>query len=150
MEAALSPTASPFHAGERELQARAGLRERLEEVGTKGIRDFMPVQHRELFGKLPTMQLAAQDEQGQPWATMLHGSPGFVSSPDDRTLRLAALPAANDPVAPWLREGSAVGLLGLEPHTRRRNRANGRVRAMHEDGFEVAVQQSFGNCPKYI
>ena len=44
----------------------------------------------------------------------------------------------------------AVGLLGLEPHTRRRNRANGRVRLLHDGGFEVQVLQSFGNCPKYI
>jgi predicted pyridoxine 5'-phosphate oxidase superfamily flavin-nucleotide-binding protein len=38
----------------------------------------------------------------------------------------------------------------LEPHTRRRNRANGRVGALHDDRFEVQVLQSFGNCPKYI
>ena len=63
---------------------------------------------------------------------------------------MQARPAADDPVAPWLVEGAAVGLLGLEPHTRRRNRANGRVRALRDDGFEVQVLQSFGNCPKYI
>ena len=46
--------------------------------------------------------------------------------------------------------GAPVGLLGLEPHTRRRNRMNGRLAAMSEGGLEVAVVQSFGNCPKYI
>ena len=66
------------------------------------------------------------------------------------TLRVAALPAADDPAAPWLAEGAALGLLGLEPHTRRRNRANGRVRALFDGGFEMHVLQSFGNCPKYI
>ncbi len=142
--------AAPFHTGELALQARVGVRERMEEIGPKVIRDQMPDQHRELFGKLPTLLLGAQDDQGQPWATMLHGPAGFVTSPDARTLRVQARPASDDPVAPWLSEGAAVGLLGLEFHTRRRNRANGRVRALGGEGFEVQVLQSFGNCPKYI
>lgn len=141
---------SPFHAGEQALQVRTGVRERLAAVGAAVIRDHLPEAHRELFGKLPTLLLAVQDDRGQPWATMLHGAPGFVASPDARTLRVAARPAAGDPVAPWLLDGAAVGLLGLEPHTRRRNRANGRVQASSEDGFDVQVRQSFGNCPKYI
>lgn len=141
---------SPFHAGEQALQARTGMRERLEAVGRAVMRDHLPDQHRELFAKLPTLLLALQDDSGQPWATMLHGPAGFITSPDAGTLRVAARPAAGDPVAPWLIEGAAVGLLGLEPHTRRRNRANGRVQALHNEGFAVQVMQSFGNCPKYI
>lgn len=146
----MTKDASPWHAGEQALQARVGLRERLEEVGRVVMRDHMPEQHRELFGKLPTLLLGALDAEGKPWATMLHGRAGFVSSPDERTLHVMARPAADDPVAPCLAEGAAVGLLGLEPHTRRRNRANGVVRSLHEGGFEVRVLQSFGNCPKYI
>jgi len=142
--------AAPFHAGEQALQARVGVRERMEEIGQKVIRDQMPDQHRELFGKLPTLLLGVQDDQGQPWATMLHGPAGFITSPDARTLRVQARPASDDPVAPWLTKGADVGLLGLENHTRRRNRANGRAHAMSGDGFEVHVSQSFGNCPKYI
>jgi hypothetical protein len=141
---------SPFHAGEQALQAQAGVRQRIEQIGRAIIRDHMPDQHRELFGKLPTLLLGALDASGQPWATMLHGAPGFVSSPDARTLRVQALPAPGDPVAALLHDGAAVGLLGLEPHTRRRNRMNGRVQALGASGFEVGVRQSFGNCPKYI
>lgn len=139
-----------FHAGEQALQARSGVRERLEAIGRSVIRDHMPDQHRELFTKLPTLLLAVQDDQGQPWATMLHGPAGFIRSPDPTTLLVGALPAADDPVSRWLVEGAAVGALGLEPHTRRRNRANGRVRVRHAAGFELQVLQSFGNCPKYI
>jgi predicted pyridoxine 5'-phosphate oxidase superfamily flavin-nucleotide-binding protein len=142
--------ASRFHAGEQALQATVGLRERMEEIGHKVIRDHMPDQHRELFDKLPTLLVAAQDAQGQPWATMLHGAAGFVHTPDPRHMHISALPAAGDTVAPLLSEGAAVGVLGLEPHTRRRNRANGRVQAIGPDGFTLEVLQSFGNCPKYI
>ena len=139
-----------FHAGEQAWQSEVGVRERLAAVGRMVIRDHMPDQHRELFGKLPTLLLAVQDASGQPWATMLQGSPGFIDSPDARTLRIHALPAVDDPVRPWLTEGASVGLLGLEPHTRRRNRANGRLQAVGPDSIAVAVVQSFGNCPKYI
>lgn len=141
---------SPFHSGEQALQTHAGMRERLEAVGQVALRDHMPDQHRELFGKLPTLLVGVQDDEGQPWATMLHGPAGFVTTPDARTLHIAARLAGDDPVTPWLVQGASVGLLGLEPHTRRRNRANGWVRVATPEVVEVAVRQSFGNCPKYI
>ena len=43
-----------------------------------------------------------------------------------------------------------LGLLGIELHTRRRNRLNGVVRGAGTQGFSVEVTQSFGNCPQYI
>ena len=67
-----------FHPGEQALQARVGVRERMAAVGAMVLRDHMPDQHRELFEKLPTLLLGALDDQGQPWATMLAGPPGFV------------------------------------------------------------------------
>ncbi|MFX7605218.1 hypothetical protein ABTJ35_19420, partial [Acinetobacter baumannii] len=57
---------------------------------------------------------------------------------------------AGSPLAAHLRDGAALGLLGIQPHTRRRNRMNGRVARMSETGFDVEVEQSFGNCPQYI
>ena len=45
--------APTFHAGERALQARAGSRERLAEVGARVIRPAMPEQHRAFFEGLP-------------------------------------------------------------------------------------------------
>jgi predicted pyridoxine 5'-phosphate oxidase superfamily flavin-nucleotide-binding protein len=81
---------------------------------------------------------------------VLAGEPGFVTSPDPRRLAVAARPLAHDPLAANLAEGAAIGLLGIEPHTRRRNRLNGWVAGRREGGFDVEVGQSFGNCPKYI
>lgn len=144
------PRRSPFHAGERALQERVGVRERMEEVGHHILRDFMPDQHRAMFAALPWMAVAGLDATGQPRATALVGGRGFVSSPDPRTLRLDALPGPGDPLAGCLRPGAPVGLLGIELATRRRNRMNGRVAAVDERGFTVAVGQSFGNCKQYI
>jgi len=90
------------------------------------------------------------DAQGQPWASVLAQPSGFIRSPDATLLRLQALPDVADPLAQTLQPGASIGLLGIEPHTRRRNRANGRVMALDGSGFGLRIEQSFGNCPKYI
>ena len=139
-----------FHAGEVSLQEKAGLAERMAELGTRVVRRFMPEQHREFFPLLPYLIVGALDDEQQPWATILSGPHGFVDSPDPTSLRVAALPFANDPLAGQMRPGAPIGLLGFQAHTRRRNRANGHIIAANRAGFALQVTESFGNCPKYI
>jgi predicted pyridoxine 5'-phosphate oxidase superfamily flavin-nucleotide-binding protein len=141
---------SPFHAGEQAVQQRVGVRQRLEQVGQKVIRDFMPDQHRELFAQLPFLILGGLDAERRPWASLLFGFPGFVGSPDPRTLRIDARPGFGDPLGAHIGPGAPLGLLGIELPTRRRNRMNGKIVAADADGFTVHVEQSFGNCPQYI
>jgi uncharacterized protein len=143
-------TDAAFHEGERALQARLGLEGGMEAAGRRAIRDYMPEQHRAFFPLLPFLLVGSVDAQGQPWASVVAGAPGFVSAPDARRLTVRAAPLAGDPLAETLRAGAPIALLGIQPHTRRRNRANGRVLAADAGGFEVDVTQSFGNCPKYI
>ena len=139
-----------FHAGERAVQARVGLADRMAEVGPRVLRDCLPEQHRTFFAQLPFVVVGSVDAQAQPWVSVLARPPGFVSTPSDTQIRVQALPAASDPLAPTLAVGAAIGLLGIEPHTRRRNRANGTISALDASGFTLHVEQSFGNCPKYI
>ncbi|MGJ3702067.1 pyridoxamine 5'-phosphate oxidase family protein [Variovorax sp. AFSI2.2] len=141
---------APFHAGERALQAQTGWRDRMEALGPRVIRDYMPDQHREFFAQLPFLVVGSLDASLQPWASVLAAPAGFVHSPDATHLRIDALPAAGDPLAGQLAQGASLGLLGIEPHTRRRNRMNGTVELLDAAGFMVEVQQSFGNCPRYI
>jgi uncharacterized protein len=143
-------TGLTFHAGERAVQARAGVAERMAEIGSRVIRDFMPDQHREFFTQLPFLIAGTVDAAGQPWASVLTAPAGFVQSPDAHTLAVQAQPLAGDPLQHTLVNGASIGLLGLEPHTRRRNRMNGVVQNVGASGFKVQLQQSFGNCPKYI
>lgn len=142
--------AAPWHAGERQLQARVGMADRMAQIGAKVIRDYMPDQHRTFFEQLPFVVIGAVDGQGDPWAGVLEGEPGFLRSPDPATLRVAAMADADDPVLGGLGPDQAVALLGIELHTRRRNRMNGRVKAWDGKRFEIAVAESFGNCPQYI
>ncbi len=141
---------TPFHEGELALQRRAGAYEALAVAGPRVIRDHMPPQHREFFAQLPFMVIGALDARGWPQASVLAGPPGFVQSPQPQRLEVGALPLPGDPLAGMLTVGAPVGLLGIEPHTRRRNRVNGTVVAVDGNGFSVRARQSFGNCQKYI
>ena len=141
---------SPFHPGEQAVHDRYGIRERIEQVGSQIIRDAMTEQHRHFFRQLPILLAGSLDDLGRPWASILTGRPGFIESPDPRSLRIAARPLAGDPLAVSLRIGAPLGLLGIEPSTRRRNRLNGCIVAAEAGAFTLGVQQSFGNCPKYI
>jgi predicted pyridoxine 5'-phosphate oxidase superfamily flavin-nucleotide-binding protein len=143
-------TESPFHWGERAIQERLGALEQMDDFGRRIIREFLPEQHRQFYAQLSYFLVGTVDRAGNPWASILVGEPGFISAPSDRTLHIAAQPLYGDPLAETLQVGSDIGFLGIELHTRRRNRVNGVVSAIAPDGFEVQVSQTFGNCPKYI
>ena len=136
---------SPFHMDELAAQALAH-----QSSSGAGIRASMPDQHRGFFELLPYIFFATADQNGWPVASVLHGAPRFVRSPDATTLHIGEHPAPDDPAAAGWQTGRSVGLLGIDLSNRRRNRANGTVAALGERGATVAVAQSFGNCAQYI
>ena len=148
---AMTETTSPFHAGERTVQGLAGVRERIERKGRAVIRNYMPEQHRAFFAALPFLVVGLADQNGHPWATTLSGPPGFMNSAEADLLAVKAWLNPGDPLHACIRDGAPVGGLGIELSTRRRNRINGRIEyCTSGEGFSIRVQQSFGNCPKYI
>lgn len=141
---------SPFHRGEQKIQSRFGVREQIENIGQQFIRDYLPDEHRQFYSQLPMLPVGSMDKSGRPWASVLVGRPGFMHSPDPRTLEIHARPLFGDPLHENLTEGVQLGLLGIEYATRRRNRLNGAVSLMEEACLTISVGQSFGNCPQYI
>lgn len=141
---------NPFHAGELAVQQRLGVAERMRGIGQRVVRTYMPEQHRQFYAQLPFIMVGSVDEQQRPWASVLVGEPGFIRSPDERTLTFAARPVPGDPLREGLAPGAPLGFLGIELHTRRRNRVNGRVSESSERGFTVDVEQTVGNCPQYV
>ena len=150
MENVLDGSTSPFHDGERQAQERLGVREKLEDLGRRLIRDHMPDQHREFYRELPFALLGTVDSGGRPWASIVPGRPGFMTTPDARGLDICARPLFGDPLNETLKPGADIGMLGIQPDTRRRNRLTGRVGAVRSDGFAVSIIHAFGNCPQYI
>lgn len=141
---------SPFHRGEQELQARLGLAEKMESLGKIIMRPYLPQQHQAFFAQLPFFVVGSVDDQGAPWASLLFGKPGFVSSPDVKHLHIASMPAIGDPLATNITPGAPVSFLGIEPPTRRRNRVNATVESVSDNHMQFGVDMSFGNCPQYI
>lgn len=140
---------SPFHAGEQQVQERLGVRD-IEDWARKVVRPYMPDEHRIFHTSLPFLVAGAMDDRGRPWATLLTGPDGFVTSPDPRSLMLEGVSLDGDPLAGALASGRHLGLLGIELATRRRNRMNGRVRTGDDGRLVFDVDQTFGNCPQYI
>ena len=140
---------SPWHVGEVALQASLGVAERLAEVGRHVIRDRLIEQHRLFYPLLPMAVLGSVDGAGDAWATVRTGYPGFIRATGDQNLHLELKRDPLDPADVGMDNGRAIGMLGIDLGTRRRNRLNGTV-VRDENGFNVDVEQSFGNCPKYI
>ena len=147
---------SPFHAGELALQERFGVLEHVNSYAPKVVRPFMPDQHREFYASLPFLVVAARDDQGRMWSTLLtdtrEGSDKFVKSPTATSLSIQGGTIAGDALDGFLSSGTDLGILGIEFATKRRNRVNGRiVDTSSSDGtLNFRVDQSFGNCPQYI
>ncbi len=145
-----STSETTFHAGERAVQSQLGVRESIEPWARKIVRPSLPDEHRAFYAGLPFLVAAARDSHGRPWASILTGPPGFSHSPHERALVVGSRPAEGDALENAFRVGADVGLLGIEFHSRRRSRLNGRVAQSSESGFEIRVDQAFGNCPQYI
>jgi predicted pyridoxine 5'-phosphate oxidase superfamily flavin-nucleotide-binding protein len=133
---------TPWHDDELTAQSLAG-----GGAPGGGIREYMPDQHRKFFAALPYVMVTAVGADGWPAATLLSGEPGFITTPDAATLRIAL--SGTDPSLAGFAPGQAAGVLGLDLATRRRNRANGPLTGV-DGALTIAVRQSFGNCPKYI
>ena len=141
---------SPWHEGELQLQRRAGVVEKMDDLGRKWIRNHLTEQQLSFYPQLPFAVLGAVDKQGDVWATLRAGPPGLLSAPDETHLHVATPRDAKRS--------------GRGRHGRRRCDRPARHPALdpapqpherpystHRRGaFTLAVRQAYGNCPQYI
>lgn len=139
-----------WHEGEKAIQEKLGVADRMQGVGQRVIRDFMPQQHRDFYAQVPFIVAGSVDGRGNAWAALLAGGAGFITSPSATRLDIQVPLDPQDPAGVGMQTGDAIGLLGIELHTRRRNRVNGVIRTAHPGLLRFEVEQSFGNCPQYI
>lgn len=135
------------HPGEVAVQRRSGVR--LEDHGSSRTRPEIPEAAAEFLRDQRMIVLGAADDLGRLWAGGLTGPAGFAAPEDDRTIALHALPHAADPLHGLFRQERDLGLLAIEPHTRRRMRVNGTA-VQAGDSLVVWSEQAYANCPKYI
>jgi hypothetical protein len=135
-----------FHDGELAVQDRAGVRAQAARLGQGML--AAPNLSAGMSGFLADREFAVLTARGEDglWTSPIHAAPGFLEA-TDRTLRVHATPMGP---ALNIADGEPVGLLAIDFAGRRRVRVNGTVIAVAADGFDVAVDQAFGNCPRYI
>lgn len=140
---------SPFHFAEKEIQQRLGVRNKMEAIGQRVIRDHMPEQHRQFYQQLEYIFVGSVDTQLKPWASILFNPIGFIQSCDSKTLEINASTVKGDPLE-HITKGAPIGILGIELDTRRRNRLSANLTEKQSGKLTLSIQQTFGNCPKYI
>lgn len=142
---------NPYHKGELSVQARLGESGEARRNG-RAIADTIVRGALRFVEQQPFVVLGTIGAGGKTWASMLFGAPGFARAADERTVeidleRSAAHP--DDPLLTDLRADPRIGMLFIEPGTRRRVRING---VAQEEGelLRVAVDEAYPNCPKYL
>lgn len=138
-----------FHPGELEVQRRAGVTSQAEQVG-RIIAGRIPDDLGPLLAEFRMAVAASIDARGRVWASLLTGPPGFLDVVDESRLHVDAQVASGDPFVTNLVGRPEMGLLVIDPSTRRRLRFNGRGRVDRNGGFTLEVEQVYGNCRKYI
>lgn len=135
------------HEGERILQRRAGVTR--PNWGSAGVSAEIPPIAAEFLSRQCMVLAGAADTYGAVWATALTGPAGFARVAGDRTVVVDALPGPGDPLDGAFAAERDVGMLAIEPQTRRRLRINGRARRVGR-GLRIHPEQVYANCPKYI
>jgi predicted pyridoxine 5'-phosphate oxidase superfamily flavin-nucleotide-binding protein len=135
------------HRGERAVQRRAGFPDR--PWGSARAGAAVPAAAATFLQQQRLVVIGAAAPDGAVWASPLAGAPGFVTAPDERTVVARREPVPGDPLAAVFDSEHDVGMLAIEPASRRRMRINGRARQV-ADQLVVRTEQVYANCPKYI
>lgn len=144
--------ANPFHDGERLVQQRFGESEIAERNG-RIIADTIMSGALAFIEQQPMVVLGSVDDEQNVWASVMFGSPGFITAVDQRTVEFdlsIAAPNWQDPFWTNIKGNSQIGMLVIELATRRRLRINGKVTRSSKERFYVDVTESYPNCPKFI
>lgn len=150
-----SPTNIPFNQAEVAIHKKLGIAEQLHAQVSEFIRAEMPQQHCDFYQSLPMVILGLSDKTGNIWASPTFGQQGFINTPSSTQLAIDTKLLLSKSVDFDLHAGAKIGMLGIELSTRRRNRVNGVVSdktAITDSTSKLVfdVDQSYGNCPKYI
>ena len=146
--------ASPYHDGELRVQQLAGVVEEANHIA-RAISDTITRGALKFIGEQSMVVLGSVDHDQNVWASVLFGRPGFVTAPDEQSVEFDLSLAGFNPHDPFwtnIEHDQRVGSLFIDLATRRRLRINGSVSRPSADRLrlDLAVAESYPNCPKYI
>jgi uncharacterized protein len=137
-----------FHEGELAVQLRAGVIDAAAPLARMLDTPDLSGGFARFLADRTFVVITARDCAGRLWASPVFHAPGFVHA-DGQSVSVDAVPGPGDPLA-GLPAGQPVGLLAVDFATRRRVRVNGTLARTSSVSLDIAVDQAFGNCPKYI
>lgn len=140
---------TPYHEGERTIQERAGVREAATQVAGM-IQPELSENMRAFLAEQPFVVAATVDHDDRIWGSLLTGASGFAYTPAADRVRIDTSPQSGTPLADHGRPDMDVGLLFIDPRDRSRLRVNGTVTTFEDSGFELATEEVYPNCQKYI
>lgn len=142
---------SPYHIGELEVQQLAGEQHIATKVG-KIIQSEIPKGALNFLRQQSILWLGVNDQENQPWAFPLFGSPGFINPTNGELLKIDLRKSITLPKQ-WhehLNKSKTIGSLAIELPSRRRLRINGTIQKIDRQQLHIKVEQAYPNCPKYI
>lgn len=137
-----------YHPGELAVQRRMDQAEIAQRVG-RIIRADIPQKAAAFLAEQTMIVVSAAGDAGRMWTSLIVGPPGFAHAENARTIAVDALPVPGDPLADALRSPRRIGMIALQPQTRRRMRINGSAEPI-DHGLRIRTHQVYSNCPKYI
>lgn len=143
------PLKSVYHAGELEVQRKAGVLEMASQTG-RSIRTEIPQVAASFLLQQTFLIASITDDKGGLWTTALTGPPGFIEVPDSQTVVIRPERTMDDPFYLHLLMNNEIGLLAIELTKRRRMRMNGQASWGPNNEIIVHLEQVYSNCPKYI
>jgi predicted pyridoxine 5'-phosphate oxidase superfamily flavin-nucleotide-binding protein len=140
-----------YHEGEIEVQQRAGAFDPADLNGN-GLPGTFDPRAADFLRTQSWITVAGLDRDNRIWVSLLHGPAGFLQVNDPGTLTVQAAFLPDDPLNQSFDEENEIeiGVLVLEPRTRRRLRINGRARRIAARTLLIQTREVYGNCPKYI
>lgn len=140
-----------YHPGEIAVQEMAGVRDMAERLA--GIVSGQIVAGAQYFISQQSMVVVGSvSPEAQTWASVLFGDVGMARADGQMvTFHLERMIQRDaDPFWANIENDPRVGMLFIDPATRRRFRANGTVSGQSETELVVSVSEAYANCQKFI
>lgn len=137
-----------FHEGELAVQSQAGVRADAARLTPMLATPNLNGGTARFLADRDFAVITARDAEHRLWTSPLFAATGFLDA-HDTTMTIHTTPHEGDPLFD-LAAGQPIGLVAIEFATRRRVRVNGTLTHVTAGELEIAVDQAFGNCPKYI
>jgi predicted pyridoxine 5'-phosphate oxidase superfamily flavin-nucleotide-binding protein len=137
-----------YHEGELEMQRRAGVQELAGRVSRIIGSDVPPAAAVFLAGR--TFVIAATvGAGGAVTASLLGGRAGFATARTERFVTVEPAFGHLERVFADIAATGMIGLLAIDPPTRRRIRVNGTA-SRRGAALDISTSEVYSNCPQYI